>query len=59
MSPTPPPLGLPRPAAVVNADIRALWLDAGGRLTAAERRRYEALLEEWADAVRDDIVTAA
>jgi hypothetical protein len=48
-----------RPAAVVNEDIRALWPREGTLLTAEERAEYEALLVEWADAVRAEIVTAA
>ena len=59
MSPTSPAAGQPRPAAVVNEDIRALWPRAGARLTAEERAAYERLLVEWAAAVRADIVEAA
>lgn len=39
--------GVPRPAAVVNADIRALMLRAGGRLRAEDRPVYHQLVEEW------------
>lgn len=40
-----------RPAAVVNAEIRALLTRRGG-LSATERTAYEGLLVEWARAVR-------
>lgn len=59
MPPTPPGLGPARPAAVVNEEIRGLWLRAGGTLSAAERREYELLLIEWAAAVRAKVVEAA
>ncbi|MFJ4926801.1 hypothetical protein [Streptomyces sp. NPDC088736] len=59
MSPTPPASGQPRPAAVVNEDIRALWPAAGRELGECERARYELLLAEWADAVRAEVVEAA
>ncbi|MFE3829896.1 hypothetical protein [Streptomyces sp. NPDC059092] len=48
-----------RSAAVVNADIRALWGRAGGALSSAEQERYQRLLVEWAAAVRADVVEAA
>ncbi|WP_431037862.1 hypothetical protein ACQYWQ_25750 [Streptomyces sp. P6-2-1] len=48
----------PRPAAVVNAEIRALWC-AGGRLAEERRGEYEALLAEWSAALRAEVVTAA
>ncbi|MFF5409277.1 hypothetical protein ACFY8E_03120 [Streptomyces albidoflavus] len=48
----------PRPAAVVNAEIRALLMRRGG-LTPAERTAYERLLVEWAQAVRAEVVVAA
>jgi hypothetical protein len=53
MSTTP----LPRPAAVVNAEIRALW--AAGVLSAEDRVRYRVLLTEWAAAVRCEQELAA
>lgn len=59
MSPTPPTPGPPRPAAVVNAEIRELWLDPRVRLTPEGRVRYEQLVVEWAAAVRGEIVEAA
>lgn len=58
MSSTPSP-GSVRSAAVVNAEIRALWRDPSARLTGEQRRAYERLLEEWAAAVRAEIVKAA
>ena len=59
MSPTPSGLGPVRSAAVVNEDIRALLMRTGGWLYGESRRRYEALVEEWAAAVRAEIVEAA
>lgn len=47
MSITPPHPGFTRPAAVVNEDIRALMLRAGGRLRAEDRATYHRLVEEW------------
>lgn len=48
-----------RSAAEVNEQIRALWLRAGGTLSAEQRREYEALVTEWAEAVRREVVEAA
>ncbi|MFD5748148.1 hypothetical protein ACFXKG_07170 [Streptomyces sp. NPDC059255] len=48
-----------RSAAVVNAEIRALWARAGSALSSAEQERYQRLLVEWAAAVRADVVEAA
>lgn len=59
MSPNPSACGLPRPAAVVNEDIRTLWRDVRVRLTDEERARLERLYEEWVAAVRAEIVEAA
>jgi hypothetical protein len=43
----------------VNAEIRALWLRAGGRLSTAEERQvYAALVVEWAAAVRTEPTVA-
>jgi hypothetical protein len=42
----------------VNAEIRALWLRAGGRLSAGERAVYAALVVEWAAAVRAEQAVA-
>lgn len=61
--PTPPPTsGPPRPAAVVNALIRALLLRTGGWLYGPTRVEYEQLRDEWTVAVaaeRDGLVEAA
>jgi len=58
----PPPLpasGGVRPAAVVNAEIRALWQAAGGVLTVEQRALYGRLLVEWEQAVRAEGAEAA
>ncbi|MGW1884173.1 hypothetical protein [Streptomyces sp. NPDC001970] len=54
MSPNPRKPGSVRSAAVVNAEIRALWARSGGRLSAVDEARYERLLVEWAAAVEAD-----
>ena len=59
MSPESVSPGSARSAAVVNEDIRALLMRTGGWLYGETRRRYEALVEEWAAAVRAEIVEAA
>ncbi len=59
MPSTPPVSGAARPAAVVNAEIRALWPHPAVRLTDVERARYEQLVAEWAEAVRAEVVEAA
>ncbi|MGW8951437.1 hypothetical protein [Streptomyces sp. NPDC055709] len=51
MSPTLRELGSVRSAAVVNAEIRALWARSGARLSAADEAKYQRLLVEWAAAV--------
>jgi hypothetical protein len=48
-----------RSAAAVNEEIRALWLRAGGSLSAQERAEYELLVVEWAAAIRGEIIEAA
>ncbi|MCX4702475.1 hypothetical protein OG252_41815 [Streptomyces sp. NBC_01352] len=48
-----------RSAAEVNEQIRALWLRAGGTLSAQERAEYELLVVEWAAAIRGTVVEAA
>ncbi|MEU0969285.1 hypothetical protein ABZ357_29195 [Streptomyces sp. NPDC005917] len=48
-----------RSAAEVNEHIRALWLRAGGTLSAQERAEYELLVVEWAEAIRARIIEAA
>ncbi|MFD5556565.1 MULTISPECIES: hypothetical protein [unclassified Streptomyces] len=47
--------GCVRSADSLNEEIRDLWLRTGGRLSAEERRTYEALVTEWAAAVRSDV----
>jgi hypothetical protein len=60
MSPNPSGPGGVRPAAVVNASIRAVVVGASGRpWTRAEQALYQLLLEEWAAAVRAEVVKAA
>jgi hypothetical protein len=64
MSTTPAVPGLPRSAAAVNADIRALMLRAGGRLRSEDRPVYQRLVEEWHQATAreralEDVVAAA
>ncbi|MFF5160311.1 hypothetical protein ACFY3N_29500 [Streptomyces sp. NPDC000348] len=51
--------GSVRSAAEVNEQIRALWLRAGGALSAQEREQYELLVVEWAAAIRGRVVKAA
>ncbi|MEV0209500.1 hypothetical protein AB0H97_30315 [Streptomyces sp. NPDC050788] len=48
-----------RSAAEVNEQIRALWMRAGGTLSAQERAEYELLVVEWAAAIRADVIEAA
>ncbi|MEU5772761.1 hypothetical protein ABZ819_05580 [Streptomyces venezuelae] len=59
MIPTPPDRGPVRPAAVVNEEIRELWLDPRVRLSPEGRARYELLVVEWAAATRGEVVEAA
>ncbi|NUO43717.1 MAG: hypothetical protein HOV82_16975 [Streptomyces sp.] len=59
MSPSSPALGPVRPAAVVNEAIRALVQGAGRRLTDEEKTALNQLYEEWAAAVRSEVVEAA
>ncbi|MCX4596050.1 hypothetical protein OG819_42315 [Streptomyces sp. NBC_01549] len=64
MPPTPPDRGPVRPSAVVNEEIRALVVRAGGWLYGETRRRYEVLVAEWtvavaAERMRGDVVKAA
>ncbi|MER5941105.1 MULTISPECIES: hypothetical protein [unclassified Streptomyces] len=51
--------GSVRSAAEVNEAIRALWLRAGGSLSAQERAEYELLVVEWAAAIRSQVIKAA
>ncbi|MER5715687.1 hypothetical protein [Streptomyces sp. NPDC002132] len=60
MSPNSPASGPVRSAAVVNREIRAIVVRAQGRpWTVAERTLYGLLLEEWAAALRVEVVEAA
>jgi hypothetical protein len=59
MSPTPETRRPVRSSAEVNEQIRALWLRAGGSLSSEQRREYETLVTEWAEAMRREIVEAA
>ncbi|WP_225827949.1 hypothetical protein [Streptomyces naphthomycinicus] len=59
MSPDFPSPGSVRSAAEVNEQIRALWLRAGGTLSAQERAEYELLVIEWAEAIRERVIEAA
>jgi hypothetical protein len=59
MSPDSMASGSVRSAAEVNEQIRALWLRAGGSLSAQEREEYELLVVEWAAAIRGNIIEAA
>ncbi|MFE9613578.1 hypothetical protein [Streptomyces sp. NPDC006012] len=59
MSPNSVLPGSVRSAAEVNEQIRALWLRAGGSLSAQERAEYELLVVEWAEAIRGEIIEAA
>jgi len=59
MSPDSMSPGSARSADDVNERIRALWLRAGGTLSAQERAEYELLVVEWAEAMRGEIVEAA
>ncbi|WP_255951529.1 hypothetical protein [Streptomyces odontomachi] len=47
------------PAAELNERIRALMLLSSGRLSGEQRAEYQALLLEWAAAVRADVAAAA
>lgn len=59
MSPDSVTSGSVRSSAELNERIRALWLRAGGSLSAQERAEYELLVVEWASAIRGEVVTAA
>ena len=48
-----------RSAADVNEEIRALWPHPSMRLTPEQRAALERLYEEWAAAVRAEVVEAA
>lgn len=51
--------GSARSATELNEQIRALWISAGGVLTGEQRQEYEALVAEWAEAVRGEVTEAA
>ncbi|MEU0200954.1 MULTISPECIES: hypothetical protein [unclassified Streptomyces] len=59
MPTTPPPPGPARSAVVVQAEIRALLQETGGWLWGPTRERYERLRDEWVEAVRCEMTTAA
>ncbi|WP_405875063.1 MULTISPECIES: hypothetical protein [unclassified Streptomyces] len=59
MSPDSLTPGSVRSATEVNEQIRALWMRAGGSLTAQERVEYELLVVEWAAAIRAGVIKAA
>ncbi|MFG3171384.1 hypothetical protein [Streptomyces sp. NPDC048200] len=59
MSPDFDPSGSARSAAALNEQIRALWMRAGGSLSAQERSEYELLVVRWAEAIRGEIIEAA
>lgn len=59
MSPNFSAPGRVRSAAAVNEDIRALWRDTRVRLSPEGRAALERLYEEWAAAVRAEVVKAA
>ncbi|MCT9108185.1 hypothetical protein ACGFY3_41480 [Streptomyces mirabilis] len=48
-----------RSAADVNEEIRALWFRAGGTLSMEERREYQRLVLEWAEAAPQSPIQAA
>ncbi|MFJ9176273.1 hypothetical protein [Streptomyces sp. NPDC102360] len=58
MAPTPEDAAA-RSADELNERIRDLMLRSGGRLSAEQRREYEALVAQWAAAERGGIVKAA
>jgi hypothetical protein len=59
MSSPPLPRGPARPSAVVDAEIRALMQATGGWLWGPTRELYERLRDEWVEAVRGEMTTAA
>lgn len=58
MSPETSAPGSARSAAELNQRIRALWLRAGGTLTAQQRAEYEQLVVAWAAAVQGEVLEA-
>lgn len=59
MPPTSPACGPVRSAAVVNAEIRALWVDPRVRLSDERRALRDELYVEWIAAVRAEVIEAA
>ncbi|RSN13729.1 hypothetical protein DMH25_08025 [Streptomyces sp. WAC 01325] len=59
MSPDPSRPGVVRSAADVNEEIRALWRDPRVQLAGEARAALQRLYEEWAAAVRAEVVEAA
>jgi hypothetical protein len=59
MSTTPLPEGRPRRAEDVQADIHKLMRETGGWLWGPTRARYEQLRDEWLEAKREEMTTAA
>lgn len=59
MIPSPSPPGPARSAAAVQVEIRALLQETGGWLWGPTRARYEQLRDEWVEAVREEMTTAA
>jgi hypothetical protein len=59
MPPNLPACGPVRSAAVVNAEIRRLWVDPRVRLSEEQRAVYELLIAEWAAAVKAEVVETA
>lgn len=59
MPSSPPPPGSARSAAAVQVEIRALLQETGGWLWGPTRERYEQLRDEWVEAVREEMTTAA
>ncbi|MFM9616888.1 hypothetical protein ACKI14_02865 [Streptomyces turgidiscabies] len=59
MPPDLSPPGSARSAAALNEQIRALWISAGGTLTAEQKRLYDDLVAEWAAAMRGEVTEAA
>ncbi|MFF3891410.1 hypothetical protein [Streptomyces sp. NPDC001914] len=59
MSPDDPAPGSARSADDINEQIRALWLRAGGTLSAEQRVEYERLVVAWAAAVQGEVLEAA
>jgi Mor family transcriptional regulator len=59
VSTTPPPDGVPRSAAELNAAIRALFAHRDARLTDEQREEYRRLLAELRRVEQGDVTTAA